>query len=120
VKVRFKVIAGIIVLCVALTGIVAVFIQGRVEVKEVAEFEKQFKLIQIGDPEVLVLSVLGKPDAKESQFRIGQKQGFEDAYAKAAVSDSVYYLLWFRGIDVVFTVGINNKGKVSVKEFGGT
>jgi hypothetical protein len=120
VKVTFKVLAGIVVVFVVLAGLVALFIQVGSEVKEVAEFEKKFKLVQIGAPQASVLSVLGKPDAKENEFRIGQKEGFEDAYARAEASDSVYYLFWFRDIDVVFTVGIDSKGNVSAKECGGT
>jgi len=90
------------------------------ETREVSDFDKKFGLVEIGDPETKVLSVLGQPDAKENEFRIGQKEGFETAYARAEASDSAYYLLWYKGIDVVFTVGINSKGQVSAKESGGT
>ncbi|MFH1618331.1 MAG: hypothetical protein ABIG11_00340 [bacterium] len=90
------------------------------DVKEVAEFGKKFKLVQIGDSEARVLSILGNPGDKEKEFHLGQKKGFEDAYARAEASDSAYYLFWFRGIDIVFAVGINNKGQVSSKESGGT
>jgi hypothetical protein len=96
------------------------FIQILPEGQELIEFEKKFALVQIGDTEASVLSVLGQPDARENEFRLGQKKGFEEAYARANASDSAYYLLWFRGADVVFTFGIDDKGKVSVKESGGT
>jgi hypothetical protein len=119
-KVVFKVLGRIAIVLVLLWGLGALFVLGMPEIQEVLEFDKKFELVQIGDPETKVLSVLGKPDAKEKEFRIGQEKGFEDAYARAKVSDSVYYLVWFRGIDVVFTVGINNKGQVSAKESGGT
>jgi hypothetical protein len=119
-KVTLKVLAGIVVVFGILAGVAALLVQSMPETKEVTEFSKRFKLVQIGDPETKALSVLGKPDAKEKEFRIGQEKGFEDAYARAKASDSVYYLVWFRGIDVVFTVGINNKGQVSAKESGGT
>ena len=119
-KVTLKVIAGIILVFAVLLGLVTLYVRDMPEVKEVAEFDKRFKLAQIGDPEARTLSILGNPDAKESEFRLGQREGFEDAYARAESSDSAYYLFWFRGIDVVFTVGINNNGQVSAKESGGT
>ena len=119
-KVTLKVIAGIVVLFAIVTGLMALFMRGIPEVKEVAEVNKKFKLVHIEDSETKVLSVLGQPHAKENKFRIGQKKGFEEAYARAEANDSVYYLLWFKGFDVVFTIGINNKGQVSVKESGGT
>lgn len=115
-----KVVAGIVLSFAILLGLVMLFIQNLPDVKEVNEFGNKLASVQIGDSENKVLSILGKPDAKEKEFRLGQKKGFEDAYARAEVSDSKYYLLWFRGIDVVFAVGINNKGQVSAKESGGT
>jgi hypothetical protein len=90
------------------------------DAKEVRAFRSKFELVQIGDPESRVLSLLGSPDSKEAQFRIGQEKGFEDAYARAKASGSKYYLIWEKGIDVVFTVGVDDKGTVSVKESGGT
>jgi len=119
-KVTLKIIAGIIVVFAALLGLATLYVRNMPDVIEVAEFDEKFKLVQIGASEAKVLSILGNPDAKEKQFRLGQKEGFEDAYARAKASDSDYYLLWFRGIDVVFTVGINNKSQVSAKESGGT
>ena len=119
-KVTLKLIAALVVVVGVLAGLAALFVQGMPETREVSEFSEKFKLVQLGDPEAKTLSVLGKPDTKEKEFRLGQKKGFEDAYTRAEASDSAYYLLWFKGIDVVFTVGINNKGQVSAKESGGT
>lgn len=118
-KVAQKIIVGFVVVA-ALISLAVLFVQAMPETQEVSEFEKKFKLEQIGDSEAKTLSVLGAPDAKEKEFRLGQKKGFEDAYARAGSSDSAYYLLWFKGIDVVFAVGINNKAQVSAKESGGT
>ena len=119
-KIVLKIIASIVVLFAVMLVVATLYVRSMPDVKEVSEFNDKFKLIQIGDPEEKVLLVLGNPDAKESEFRLGQKLGFEDAYARAEASDSVYYLLWFKGIDVVFSVGINDKGQVCVKESGGT
>ena len=103
-----------------LIGTIYLTVQIDPNVRQVDTFVEKFKKIQHGDPESKVITILGKPETKESEFRLGQKEGFEESYERAKSSDSQYYLLWHRGIDVVFTIGINNKGLVSVKEHGGT
>jgi hypothetical protein len=90
------------------------------EMAEVRAFEKKFASVNLGDPESQVLALLGKPDAKEATFRIAQEQGYEEAYARARASGSTYYLVWARGVDVVFSVGIDAQGRVRAKEYGGT
>lgn len=115
-----KIIVGILLSFTILFGLFALFAYNLPELKEVREFKKSFDLVQTGDSESKVISILGKPDSKENKFRIGQKKDFEEAYSRAEVSNSQYYLLWFKGIDIVFTVGINTKGQVSIKESGGT
>jgi hypothetical protein len=90
------------------------------DIGEVRAFEKKFALVELGDPETKVIALLGEPDAKETVFRIGQLQGFEDAYARAGASGSSYYLVWTKGVDVVFSVGIDSRGTVRAKEYGGT
>jgi len=112
---------------VAVLGFVAVLGGGGFAVvyfsdgeAEVRAFEMNFALIQVGDPETKVLALLGTPDAKETNFRIGQEQGFEEAYVRAKASGSTHYLVWNRGIDVVFSVGVDSQGTVRAKEYGGT
>jgi len=83
-------------------------------------FRKNFKVIKLGDNKINVLKLLGQPDEKSKEFRLGQYQGFEDEYKKARESDSEYYLFWYRGIDVVYVVGFNNEDKVLIKSSGGT
>ena len=114
-----KVIQKIILVIVAIF-VVVLLIRETPEVKEVIQFGEKFERIQIGDQEAKAISILGNHDAKEQKFRLGQKVGFEDAYARAEASNSEHYLFWFRGVDVVFAVGINSKGEVCVKESGGT
>jgi hypothetical protein len=53
-------------------------------------------------------------------FRLGQHGGFEKEYARAAASGSEYYLLWNKGIDVVYVVGFDKDGRVTMKAVGGT
>ena len=119
-KVAFKIIAGLVVVVSLVLVVATIYVRTMPDIQEVSEFEKKFQLVQLGDTEAKALAVLGKPDAKEREFRLGQRKGFEDVYARAEASDSTYYLLWFKGIDVVFSVGINSKGQVSAKESGGT
>jgi hypothetical protein len=119
-KQTLKVIVSIAFLLASLFVLVTLVVRNLPDVREAREFGEKFALVQIGDSENRVLSLLGSPDSKEKKFRIGQREGFEEAYARAAASDSKYYLLWFRGFDVVFTVGFNDKGQVTVKESGGT
>ena len=115
-----KVIMKTILAIIIATFVIALLIRELPDVKEVTQFGEKFERIQIGDKETKAISFLGKPDAKEKKFRLGQEIGFEDAYARAEASNSEYYLLWFRGIDVVFSLGINSKGEICVKELGGT
>lgn len=110
-------VLGFVAILVGVGLAVVYFSDGEVEVRA---FEKNFALVQVGDPETKVLALLGTPDAKETNFRIGQEQGFEEAYTRAKASGSTYYLVWHRGIDVVFSVGVDSKGTVRAKEYGGT
>ena len=65
-----------------------------------------------------VLTLLGKPSDTGDLFYIGQEQGFEDAYQRAAVSQAVHYFFWKRGIDVVYVVGVDPQGEVVLLESG--
>lgn len=105
---------------VILGGIGLVAVYHSDDMVEMREFEKQFALVKVGDSEAKALSLLGTPDAKESHFRIGQVEGFEEAYSRAKASGSTYYLVWSRGIDVVFSLGVDSKGFIRAKESGGT
>jgi hypothetical protein len=115
-----KIILVLFLCLVVFFGLFVWVVRYSASENEISEFKKKFDLVQIGDSEQKVLSVLGAPDSREIEFRIGQEIGFEEAYAKAKASDSEYYLIWNRGIDCVFTIGINSKGLVSLKELGGT
>ena len=99
-------------------GLVAVYYSD--DMVEMREFEKKFALVKVGDSETKAMSLLGTPDAKEPHFRIGQVEGFEEAYSRAKASGSIYYLVWARGIDVVFSLGIDSEGNIRAKESGGT
>lgn len=84
------------------------------------QFEKHFEQIAIGMAHEDVERRLGAPDWTDKEFRLGQKEGSEDAYKRAAESDAQYYLFWQRGVDMVFTVGFNAADEAVVVESGGT
>jgi hypothetical protein len=105
---------------VAAGAVALVFFYSSDSMVELRAFEQKFAVVELGDPERKVLALLGPPDAKETTFRIGQRPGYEAAYARATATPSVYYLVWARGVDVVFSVGIDAQGRVRAKEYGGT
>ena len=84
------------------------------------EFLKAFQDVEVGMAESQVLELLGKPDQRSKQFFLGQRAGFEEAYHRAAASKSVHFLVWRRGLDVVYSVGIDTSGRVALAEAGGT
>lgn len=71
-------------------------------------------------PEARVIELLGNPDERSARFFLGQRAGFEAAYQRAAASNAVYFLVWRREVDLVYSVGINSDGRVAVVEAGGT
>jgi hypothetical protein len=83
------------------------------------EFRGRFAEIEIGMEESLVLSMLGSPDNRSSEFYLGQKEGFEDAYKRAAESGAINYLMWHGGIETIYAIGFNDEGNVAVVESGG-
>jgi hypothetical protein len=84
------------------------------------EFRDRYKEIELGMPESMVVSLLGTPNDRSSEFYLGQREGLEEAYERAAESGATHYLMWHRETDVVYTVGINEEGNVAIVEAGGT
>jgi hypothetical protein len=83
------------------------------------DFLDRYEQIELGMPESAVLSLLGTPNDRSSEFYLGQREGFEEAYERAARSGATRYLMWRRNSDVVYTVGINEEGNVAIVEAGG-
>ena len=71
-------------------------------------------------PESMVISLLGTPNNRSSEFYLGQREGFEEAYERVAESGATHYLMWHRGTDVVYAIGFNEEGNVAIAEVGGT
>jgi hypothetical protein len=84
------------------------------------EFRDRYKKIELGMPESMVISLLGTPNDRSSQFYLGQREGFEEAYERAAESGVTNYLMWHRRTDVVYAIGFNEEGNVAITEVGGT
>lgn len=83
-------------------------------------FTKTFEEVVPGLDEEKVLALLGNPDEKGTEFRLGQYKGFEEKYQRASASNAKYYWFWFRGLDIVYAVGFDEQHKVVVAESGGT
>ncbi len=87
---------------------------------EERDFEAAFRNVEIGMSEQPVLELLGEPDERSPDFFLAQERGFEESYRRAAKSGATQFLIWRRGLDVVYTVGVNPAGTVTVAESGGT
>jgi len=83
-------------------------------------FTKNFERVALGFDEAQVVALLGNPNEKGVQFRLGQRKGFEKAYQRASESNAKTYWFWYRGTDVVYTVGFDEQREVVVAEYGGT
>jgi len=84
------------------------------------EFHSSFAKVQLGMSEADVLRLLGSPLEESNQFHLGQREGFEEEYARAAASGAKRFLIWRNGVDVVYAVGLNDGGSVVVASYGGT
>ena len=84
------------------------------------EFQSRYKEIEPGMPESMVVSLLGTPNDRSSEFYLFQREGFEEAYKRAADSGADHYLMWHRATDVIYTIGFSEEGNVVIIEVGGT
>jgi hypothetical protein len=115
-----KIVLVVLVSFSLLLAALAMYVRSMPDVKEVAEFSEKFEKIHLGQSKAKVVALLGEAQKRSLDFRLGQEKGFEEAYEKARKSNASYYLFWFRGTDVVFAVGFNDKDEVVVAESGGT
>ena len=83
-------------------------------------FREKFNKIENGLLKKDVIQQLGHPDKQSNEFQLGQFQGFEDEYERAEKSNSKYYLFWYRGIDITYAIGFNDKDAVVIMSSGGT
>ena len=101
-----------------------VWIAGTVEYHESgdAEFDEKFATIKTGDSKTKVIELLGKPEWEDKEFRLGQREGFEEAYKRAENSGSDHYIFWRSKSwsTIVYSVGLNKDKKVTIVESGGT
>ena len=84
------------------------------------DFQIRYNEIEPGMPESVVVSLLGTPHKRSSEFYLGQREGFGEAYERAEKSGASRYLMWHRETDVVYAVGLNAEGNVVIIEAGGT
>lgn len=109
----------LVVLVIALV-ILAMVTDRLITSSEDKEFRVRYEEIEIGMPRSMVVSLLGAPDEHSSEFYLGQRAGFEEAYKRAAESGAINYLMWRRGINLVYAIGFNEAGNAAVMEAGGT
>ena len=83
------------------------------------DFRDRYKEIEPGMPEAMVVSLLGAPNDRSSEFYLGQKKGFEEAYRRAGESGATNYLIWQLETDDVYIIGFNEEGRVAIVEGGG-
>ena len=84
------------------------------------DFQSRYQEIEIGMQESIVVSILGSPNERSSEFYLGQREGFEEVYERAAQSRATQYLIWRRNTDMVYAVGLNEEGNVAFFAAGGT
>ena len=82
------------------------------------DFRDRYKEIELGMTESMVVSLLGAPNDRSSEFYLGQKKGFEEADRRAEESGATNYLIWQLETDDVYIIGINEEGKVAIVEGG--
>ena len=112
----FIILAVFGAVCVLSLGIVS----ARLLLGYGVTFNPKFKTIASGAPRDRVVELLGRPDEESAKFRLGQREGYEREYELAENSDSHYYLIWYKGIDVVYAVGFDREDRVTIRAVGGT
>ncbi len=108
---RLRVAGAIALLCV---------VQGSCTSSEDRRFYEAFEAIPIGTEEGELIKLLGPADEAGKEFRLGQKQNFEEQYRAAAESASVRYKFWHRETDVVCAIGLDEQARLAYKACGGT
>jgi len=83
------------------------------------DFRDRYAEIEPDMLESTVVSLLGTPNDRSSEFYLGQGKGFEEAYSRAAKSGAAYYLVWNLDADEVYAIGFNEAGKVVIVAAGG-
>ena len=84
------------------------------------EFTRKFEQIKIGAPISGAILQLGEPLEITNEFRLGQRQGYEDVYKRAKLSSATNYYIWSCCIDKIYTLGVDSNNNIVVAEHGGT
>lgn len=103
-------------------GVIALLLvaQASCTNSEDRKFYEAFEAIPVGTEEGALVKLLGPAEEVGKEFRLGQKQGFEEQYRAAAESASVRYAFWHREADVVCAIGLDARARVAYKACGGT
>jgi hypothetical protein len=84
------------------------------------QFTWKFTDIELGTPVADAVAKLGPPAEITDEFRLGQKEGYEDAYHRAENSNAETFYIWTRSVDMTHTLGVDSNGNVVLAEYGGT
>ncbi len=113
-------LGSLLLIVLIVYGALHAFLYADPEYRAMVEFGRDFEQVTIGMEREDVEERLGSPDSSDNDFHLGQKDGFEDAYERAAQSGATYYLFWHKWVDTTFTIGFDANDKVVVAESGGT
>jgi hypothetical protein len=112
----FAIIIGIALVCFA----ISVVLDGPRS--SLAGFKKSrhqdFTSLQVGDSIQSVVQKLGPPLRSGDRFLLPQKQGFEEEFRKAELSESKTYSLWLNGSNWYYCIGFDADGKLVIKAEG--
>lgn len=81
-------------------------------------FERRFESLSGGMTERQVIALLGAPDRQGSEFELWGRDGYEEAYARAASSGATSYLTWSSGVDRLHVAGFSADGALVLRESG--
>ena len=75
--------------------------------------------VHFGHSREAVLELLGEPAEETAAFRLGPRKGHEQIYADAEKSGAVVWLIYHRGPDLTYAIGLAADDRVVFKARGG-
>lgn len=99
-----------------------VFVNNTVDeiTKHERKVRKGYKAVRPGLSREEVIRRMGPPIREGKEFDLGQYNGNEREYERAANSGSTYYIYWNGGIGEFYVVGFDTNDKVTMKARGGS
>ena len=79
---------------------------------------ENFSELKLGDSLESVKLKLGEPKQKDQQLNLPQKQGVEELFQDSTKSKSTIYYLWMNGGNWYYSIGFDEKNKLTFKAEG--